>query len=230
MTTTPLELLECEQGSELWLQARCGLVTASRCADVTAMTKKGESAARRNYRTEILCEILTGQPYPQFVSREMLWGRDNEKFARAAYEMQRDVMVETAGFVLHPDISRFGCSPDGLVGADGMVQIKCPNTSTHIGWLLDRKVPLEHMPQMLAEMSCTGRGWCDFVSYDPRLPEHLQLFIHRFERDPKLIEILEGEVVHFNSEIANLMSQLPGGPQLVVATLDQAAEDERDWY
>ncbi len=228
MTREALALIE--QGSPEWKQARCGIVTASRCVDATAMTKKGEEKSeRKHYRGEIISEILTGQPYPQFVSKEMLWGRDQEQFARAAYEIERNVLVETAGFVLHPDIARFGCSPDGLVGEYGMIQIKCPNTTTHLEWLIANKVPVEHMPQMLAEMSCTGRDWCDFVSFDPRLPQRLQLFIHRFERNQQFIEILEGEVIHFNAEIANVMAQLPGGPQLVVETLDQADRDERDW-
>ncbi len=127
------------------------------------------------------------------------------------------------------EISRFGASPDGLVGDDGLIQIKCPNTSTHLNWMMAQAVPLEHMPQMLAEMSCTGRAWCDFVSYDPRLPERYQLFIIRFARDERLIAALEAEVVKFNSEIANYISQLPGGPQLVVDTLDVADKDEKDW-
>ena len=116
---TAPEMLLLEQGSEPWIQARVGLVTASRCYDVIAMTKKGESAARRNSRSELICEILTGQPYPQYVSHEMQWGIDQEPFARAAYEMQRDILVETCGFVLHPNLARFGASPDGLVGDDG---------------------------------------------------------------------------------------------------------------
>ncbi len=227
---TPLELSLLEQGSPEWKQARVGLVTASRSGELISTTKRGESAARRNYRTELVCEILTGQPYPRYVSAEMQWGSEQEPFARAAYELDRDVLVEQCGFVLHPEISRFGCSPDGLVGSDGLLQIKCPNTSTHLTWMMGQAVPVEHKAQMLAEMACTGRAWCDFVSYDPRLPAHLQLFIQRFDRDEQAVANLEAAVVHFNSEIANYMSQLPGGPQLVVETLDKAAVDERDWY
>jgi hypothetical protein len=224
---TPLELLNCEQGSALWQQARCGIVTASRCGDVIAMTKKGESAARRNYRTELICEILTGQPYPQYVSQEMQWGRDQEPFARAAYEMQRDLLVETCGFVLHPDIARFGASPDGLVGDDGLLQIKCPNTTTHLTWMLGGTVPVDHAPQMLAEMSCTGRAWCDFVSFDPRLPSHLQLFVRRFDRKDSLIASLESEVVHFNAEIAGMLRALPQAqPPAIVLVMDHVDPEE----
>lgn len=224
---TAADLANCEQGSELWLEARCGLVTASRCGDATAMTRKGdEKAERRNYRAELICEILTGQPYPRYVSQEMQWGIDQEPFARAAYELQRDVLVETCGFVLHPDIPRFGASPDGLVGDHGLIQIKCPNTSTHLTWILAGTIPVEHMPQMLAEMACTGRAWCDFVSYDCRLPAHLQLFVRRFARDEKLIATLEAEVVHFNAEIEGVLAALPQQPQGVVLSMDQVDPDE----
>ena len=111
----------------------------------------------------------------------MQWGLDQEPFARAAYELHAGVLVETCGFVLHPQIARFGASPDGLVGDDQpLIQIKCPTTKTHLEWMMAKTIPLEHIPQMLAELSCTGREWADFVSFDPRLPEHLQLFVLRF--------------------------------------------------
>jgi YqaJ-like recombinase protein len=223
--STPVQI-DCVQGSREWLQARCGNVTASRCGDVVAMTKKGEAAARRDYRTEIISEILTGRPYPQYVTQEMRWGIEQEPFARAAYEMQRNVLVEICGFIPHPSIDRFGASSDGLVGDDGLVQIKCPNTTTHLSWLMAGVVPIEHMPQMLAEMSCTQRAWCDFVSYDPRLPEHLQLFVRRFERDAKLIAALEREVEHFNAEIDQVLHALPQKPQGIVLVMDRIAEDE----
>jgi hypothetical protein len=210
-----------EQGTDEWAQARCGLVTASRSADVIAMLKngKGEKSERAAYRSELICEILTGVPYPRFVSKEMQWGIDQEPFARAAYELQQNVLVETCGFILHPGIDRFGASPDGLVGDDGLIQIKCPNTSTHLGWMLAGTVPVEHMAQMLGEMSCTQRAWVDFVSYDPRLPLHLQLFVRRFVRDPKLIAVLEKEVEHFNAEIDGQIAALPQKPQGIVLPL-----------
>jgi hypothetical protein len=223
----PSRLAECVQGSEAWAQARCGLVTASRCGDVTACTKKGEETAdRRNYRSELMSERLTGQPYPRFVSREMEFGLAQEPFARAAYELAHDVLVETCGFILHPGIDRFGASPDGLVGEDGLIQIKAPNTSTHLAWMLAGTIPVEHMPQMLGEMSCTQRAWVDFVSYDPRLPPHLQLFVRRFKRDPKLIAVLEREVEHFNTEIDEQIAALPQKPQGIVLSMDHVDEDE----
>ena len=194
--------------------------------EVGPMTKKGEAAARRNYRTELICEILTREPSPKCVRQEMQWGIEQEPFARAAYELSRDILVETVGFVYHPDIARFGCSPDGLVDEDGLIQIKCPTTATHLSWMLAGTVPVEHMPQMIAEMACTGRAWCDFVSYDPGLPKHLQLFVRRYERDEKLISALEAEVVHFSAEIQQVLGSLPECGQPVVLSIDQTDSEE----
>jgi hypothetical protein len=225
---TALELANLEQGSELWRQARCGIPTASRCGDLIATAKKSEAAARRNYREELIVEILTGEPYPQSAAfaRQVQWGKEQEPFARTAYELQRDVLLDMCGFVLHPGIARFGASPDGLVGDDGMIQIKCPNTSTHLGYWLSGSVPVEHCPQMLAEMACTGRAWCDFVSFDPRLPAHLQLFVRRFERNESLIAQLETEVVHFNAEIEGVLAALPQQPQGIVLAMDHCDPEE----
>jgi hypothetical protein len=224
---TPLELSNLEQGSKAWAAARCGIVTASRCGDVIAVTKKGdEKAERGDYRGELICEILTGNPYPHHITREMQWGVDQEPFARAAYEMQRNVLVETCGLIVHPHIPRFGASPDGLVGDDGMIQIKCPNTRTHLAWMLGGIIPVEHCPQLLGELSCTGRAWCDFVSFDPRLPLHLQLFVRRFERNEGLILQLETEVVHFNREIDGVLASLPQKPQGVVIAMDHTDPNE----
>ena len=233
---TPLELLHCEQGSETWKAGRRGIITASRAADIVAFKKQTkkqaelgvleETAERRNYRTELIVEILTGQTPDRYITREMEWGAEQEPFARAAYEMERDILVETRGLVLHPTVPRFACSPDGLVGDDGLVQLKCPNTSTHLALIQAGAVPLEHAPQMIAELACTGRQWNDFVSYDPRLPEGLRLFICRLERDEQLIELLEAKVAEFNQEIRDVISDLPGGPQLVVESLDRSDPEE----
>lgn len=202
-------LVECEQGTTEWIKLRVGKVTGSRTADVLSELKKGgETAVRRNYRTEIICETLTGNAAEHYVSPEMIWGTEQEPFARAAYEMATDCMVETVGFALHPTLERFGASPDGLVGADGLVEIKCPSTTTHIGYLLAKVVPEDYQPQMLAEMSCTGRKWCDFVSFDPRLPKHLQLFVARFERDDKRIAEMEQKVQFFLDEVDNVLGEL----------------------
>lgn len=197
-------IVDVEQGTAEWIQMRCGMVTASRMADVMAKLKRkdGEAAVRSNYRTEVVCEMLTGRAADHYVSYEMEWGTANEPLARAAYEIYFGVEVDTVGFATHPSIKRFGASPDGLVGDDGLVEFKCPATSTHIGYLLDNKVPEDYAPQMLAEMACTGRQWCDFVSFDPRLPKRMQMFAVRFPRDEKRIAEMEQEVERFLGEVS----------------------------
>ncbi len=200
-----------EQGSEAWHAIRCGRVTASRMSDALAEIKKGEAASRRNYRAELVCEILTGIPVDAYVSKEMQWGRDNEQFARTAYELQQDLEVNPAGFAVHDSIPRFGASPDGLVGSDGVLEIKCPNTSTHLECWLTGGIPTEHFPQMRAELACTGRAWVDFVSFDPRLPRHLQLFVKRFHRDAPKIAELEKQVKIFLAEVDGVLARLSHG-------------------
>lgn len=227
--STPGRFIDCEQGSEMWKELRCGLVTASRVADVIATVKKGEAAPRKNYRIELMCERLTHVPYPQYVSQDMQWGIDHEDEAAAAYELHAGVLVDKCGFVIHPSVSMFGASPDRLVGEDGLVQIKCPTTKTHLEWMLAGAIPVEHAPQMLAEMSCTGRDWVDFVSFDPRLPEAYQLFVRRYERDEKLIAAIEKEVTHFNQELDQVLKALPQAPAPVVGLLDQANPDEPEF-
>lgn len=216
MTTaapTPM-IFQCEHGSAEWLRARCGIVTASRCIDMLATVKKKgeEAAARRNYRAELISEILTGRATQHYITREMQWGIDQEPYARAAYEIHSNTMVDTPGFVLHPVVDRFGATPDGWAGDLGLVQIKCPITANHIAWMLADSIPVEFAPQMLAEMACTGRSWCDFVSFDPRLPAHLRLFVKRYYREDALIAQLEPEVTRFNAEIDAVIAELPGKP------------------
>jgi len=209
-------IVDCEQRTPEWRAVRCGKITGTGAARVLAKIKKGESADRRHYREELMAERLTNIPTDHYVSREMQWGIDQEPFARAAYEVAYDVDVETCGFFIHPNIKNFGASPDGLVGTDGMIQVKCPNTSNHLAWMQAGEIPLEHAPQLLADLACSGRKWIDFVSFDPRLPAHLQLFIRRFYRDEKLISALEAEVVQFDREvdaaIGKLQPALPAPP------------------
>ncbi|MBS4051909.1 MAG: YqaJ viral recombinase family protein [Methylomonas sp.] len=189
-----------KQGSEEWLAARLGKVTASRVADLTARTKSGYSASRENYMAEIVAERLTGAPAAQYTNSAMQWGTDTEPKARAAYEFYRDMDVVETGFVVHPIIQMSGASPDGLVGDDGLVEIKCPNTATHIDTLLGQAVPGKYVKQMQWQMACTGRKWCDFVSYDPRLPENLRLFVRRVDKDDPLVVELGKEIVAFLAE------------------------------
>jgi len=196
------------QGSPEWFAARLGKVTASRVADVIAKTKTGWGASRANYMAELIAERLTGESAPAFTNAAMQWGTEKEPDARAAYEFRTDADVVQVGFVNHPTVAMSGASPDGLIGDDGLVEIKCPNTSTHIDTLLGQSVPSKYITQMQWQMACTGRAWCDFVSYDPRMPEAMRLFVHRVERDAAMIASLEADVSAFLAEVEKKASDL----------------------
>lgn len=191
-----------EQGTAEWLALRAGKVTASRVADVIAKTKTGAGASRANYMAELIAERLTGEPAEKFVNAAMAWGTEKEPEARALYEFLTDAEVTQVGFVPHPTISDSGASPDGLVGTEGMVEIKCPNTATHIETLLGQVVPAKYITQMQWQMACTGRQWCDFASYDPRMPDSMRLFVKRIERDEQFIETTSQEIVAFLEELS----------------------------
>lgn len=197
-----------EQGSVEWLKLRAGRVTASRVADVIAKTKTGVSASRAKYAGELIAERLTGVPAERYSNAAMAWGTEMEPEARSAYEYNRAAVVEQVAFVLHPTIGDSGASPDGLVDVDGLVEIKCPETRTHIETLLGQSVPSKYVTQMQWQMACTGRAWCDFVSYDPRLPEPMRFFCKRVMRDDVLIAELEREVVAFLNEVRGTVAQL----------------------
>lgn len=197
-----------DQRSDEWFQARLGKVTASRVADVMAKTKTGYSASRDNYMAQLIVERMTGKPAESFSNAAMEWGTAQEPFARAAYEVAQSVMVEEVGFVQHPSIEQAGASPDGLVGDDGLVEIKCPNTATHIETLLSQSVPAKYLPQIQWQLACTNRQWCDFVSFDPRMPEGAQLFIKQVTIDRDYIAQMEQEVCKFLSEVDQKLSQL----------------------
>jgi putative phage-type endonuclease len=197
-----------EQRSPDWYAARVGKVTASRVADVVAKTRTGWGASRATYMGELIAERMTGKPSEGFESAAMRWGTETEPQARAAYEFFRDTSVTEVGFVDHPRITMSGASPDGLVGEDGLVEIKCPNTITHIDTLLARTVPQKYQLQMLWQMACTGRTWCDYVSFDPRMPEHLRLCVIRFDGSPQRIAELEADVETFLREIAEKVMRL----------------------
>ncbi len=196
------------QGTAEWLSARAGLITASRIADLMAKTKTGESASRANYRGQLVAERLTGKPQESFTNAAMQWGTDQEPMARSAYEIAHGEMIEQVGLILHSSIPLTGASPDGLIGDKGLIEIKCPNTSTHIDYAVSGKPPTKYLLQMLWQMECTGREWCDFVSYDPRMPEDMQLFIVRVNRDEKRISEICEEVMKLNAEIEEQINQL----------------------
>lgn len=189
------------QGSQEWHQMRCGRVTASRVADIIAKTKTGWGAGRANYAAELIAERLTNCSAPSFSNAAMQWGTDQEPYARAAYAAKLSVEVSEVAFVIHPEIVMAGASPDGLIGDDGLVEIKCPQTATHLETLRGQSVPGKYVTQMQWQMACTGRAWCDFASFDPRLPPNLQLFVQRVERDTSTILALESEVTAFIAEI-----------------------------
>jgi putative phage-type endonuclease len=197
-----------EQRSSAWFEARIGKVTASRVADVIAKTKSGYSASRDNYMAQLICERLTGQQGESFTNAAMTWGTETEPLARSAFEAYADVMVEEVGFVPHPRIRDSGASPDGLVGLFGMLEIKCPNTATHIDTLLTQTVPGKYITQMQWQMACCERQWCEFVSFDPRLPQDLQLFVKRVEFNQTYVAMLEEEVINFLEELEIKVAKL----------------------
>ena len=208
MTTfTTEDRVAVEQGTDAWHQLRLGKVTASRMADVLSKGRTGESASRKNYRTELVVQRLTGTPSESFTNAAMEHGVRTEPQARVEYIMQTGNLVEQVGFIDHPTIKWFGCSPDGLVG-NGLIEIKCPNSSTHIEYLTDDKPPTKYIPQMQCQMAVTGAKWCDFVSFDPRLPDDLQLFVVRLERDEEYIKAMEVEVEKFLSEVEDTLTKL----------------------
>lgn len=196
------------QGSEAWFAIRCGRVTASRIADLMARTKTGWGASRASYKAQLVVERLTGAVEPSYQNAAMRWGTETEPEARAAYCFYHDASVSEVDFALHPTMFMAGASPDGLVGDDGLVEIKCPTSATHIETLRSGKIPDRYQLQMLWQMACTGRAWCDFLSYDPRFPEPLRLFARRLDRDDARISELELHVRDFIAEVDEAVAAL----------------------
>jgi len=201
-----IELIE--QGTDEWKMLRCGKVTASRVADIIAKTKSGYSASRDNYMAQLICERLTNSVAESFTNAAMQHGTETEPLARLAYEVNQNVLVDEIAFVLHPTIQMSGASPDGLVGNEGLLEIKAPNTATHIETLLSETVPTKYYTQMQFQLASTGRKWCDFVSFDNRLPEELQLFVKRVPRDDVFIKQTEDAIVKFLAELDDKIAQL----------------------
>lgn len=200
--------LDFEQGSDEWFAQRLGKVTASRVADVVAKTKSGWSGSRANYQAALIIERITGVQQNTYQSQAMLDGIAREPDARAAYEWLKDVEVELVGFVEHPAVPMSGASPDGLVGADGLVEIKAPQSATHLATLLGEPIPNKYLLQMQWQLACTGRAWCDFVSYSPAYPEAMRLHTQRVQRDDELISALEKDVATFLVEAEKKLDEL----------------------
>lgn len=201
-------MMTCDQRTAEWFAARLGKATASKIADVVAKTKSGYAATRKNYAAQLVAERLTGVPAETFTSPAMQWGTDTETEARDAYRQHTLHEVRECGFIDHPAIAMSGASPDGLIGDDGLLELKCPNTSTHIETLLGKSAPSKYVHQMMWQMACTGRAWCDFVSYDPRLPDSMRLLVVRLDRDDAMIAELEAEVTAFLNEVDETVQAL----------------------
>jgi putative phage-type endonuclease len=197
-----------EQRTTEWFAQRCGHLTASRIADMMARTQKGWGASRANYAAQLIAERLTGVAESGFTSAAMQHGIDTEAAARAAYGFMQDVEVVEAPFVLHPRLAWSGASPDGFVGDDGLIEIKCPNTATHIITLRGGEIPDKYIKQMQWQMACAEKDWCDFVSFDPRMPVEMQLHIQRVDRDNDLIAEIESAAIGFLDEIAATVAEL----------------------
>lgn len=197
-----------EQRSDAWHQNRVGKVTASSLYKVMAKTKTGYGADRANYHAQLVAERLTGKPADSFSNSAMQWGIDQEANARLAYSELTGEPVVELGFVDHPTIELTGASPDGLVGFDGLVEIKCPNTATHIATLTGANIDRKYLLQMQWQMACTDRQWCDFASYDPRMPEEMRLHVRRVERDDALLAEIETELLPFLVEVGVTVEHL----------------------
>jgi len=195
------------QRTARWFELRAGKVTASSVYKVMAKTKTGYGADRDNYKAQLVVERLTGQPAKTYSNAAMEWGVQTEAEARAAYEARMGVLVTEVGFMPHPTIEMCGASPDGVVG-EGLVEIKCPETATMIDQLLTRKISDKYFKQMQLQMKCADKKWCDFVVYDPRMPESMQMFVARVERDERFIAEMEAEIVKFLAEVDSTVTQL----------------------
>lgn len=203
-----MDTLDLTQGSEEWLQARAGSLGASCVHEALARTKSGWGATRANLMARLVAERLTGRPSDTYTNAAMQHGTTTEPEARAAYEFRTDVDVAQVGLIKHPSIAWSHASPDGLVGDVGLLEIKCPSTATHIDTLLGQKVPEKYRTQMLWQLACTGRSWCDFVSYDNRMPESMRMFVARVHRDDEAIAELENNVREFLVELEDKLAQL----------------------
>lgn len=199
-----------EQRTNEWFNARLGKVTASRISDVMAKPKKnGHSASRQNYMAQLICERLTETPAESFTNTAMQRGTELEPVAREMYILnQFDATVKEVGFIPHPSIENAGASPDGLVNDDGLIEIKCPNTWTHLEFIQSLKPKREYILQMQWQMICTGRKWCDFVSYDDRLPDNLSFRCIRIHYDEALAQEIESEVIKFLQELDERIKQI----------------------
>jgi putative phage-type endonuclease len=210
--TDPASRVVIPQDSAEWVKARIGALTASRMKDVLAVsTQKSKEGAplkkRIDYAMELVAERMTGYAMDHVVTDAMQWGLDHEAAAKEAYTAVTGREIVPSGFMLHPTIELCGASPDGLV-EDGLIEVKCPTTTKHVAWMLAGAVPEEHRPQMLLQLAVTGRKWCDFVSYDPRMPPRQRVFIRRFTPKPDKLDWINEEARRFLSEVESLFQRV----------------------
>lgn len=213
-----MKIEHCIQGTQDWFDARNGRVTASRINDVMAYLKptkaeletgvRREAQKRIDYKVELIAESLRGMAMPHFVNEAMKWGIEQEALAATEYELASNDAVMPVGFVYHPAIERAGASPDRLVGKHGLLEVKCPETTTHLDWIFGGVVPEEHRNQMLFQMRCGERNWCDFMSFDSRLPKRYQKFIVRLEADEQRMDEIDTEVLKFLAEVDGIIAKL----------------------
>lgn len=191
-----------DQRTPEWFAARLGRITASRACDIVAAIKSGEAAARRDYRLQLVCERMTGQSQEDgYINADMQRGIDLEPAAFAAYESVTGQMAARVGFLCHTELMA-GASPDGVIGDfDGLIELKCPKSATHLKYLKAGGVPADYLPQVLHQLWITGAAYVDFVSYDPRFPEPLQLFVARLERADAPIADYEAKALAFLAEV-----------------------------
>lgn len=215
-----MRIIECEQGSPEWIAARVGRLGASRLSDALARTKSGWGATRANVAAALVSERLTGMPSDSYTNAAMAWGQEQEQNARLRYEFERDASVIQIGLALHPTMDMTHASPDGLVGSAGLLEIKCPNTATHIATLLGAEIDGKYIKQMQWQMLCCERSWCDFVSFDPRMSTEMQIHIRRVHRDDKMLAVLQREVSEFLDEVATTVEKL----RALYPAIQEAAE------
>lgn len=201
-------MIELIQGSEAWKLARCGSLGASQVAEALAKTKTGWGSSRANVMATLIVERLTGVPAESFMNDAMRWGVANEPEAKLAYSFRTDNDIVDIGLVRHPIIEGTHASPDGLIGDDGLIEAKCPQSATHLDYLLANSVPQKYRFQCQWQMACTGRQWTDWVSFDPRMPAHMQLLVVRIHRDNELISALEKDVIDFLGELERKLDDL----------------------
>ena len=195
-----------------WIRARLGKLTASRMKDALDFKKNGEEGeARRRYKMELIAERMTDIVVPHHVNSAMEWGLEKEPEAKHHYVLATGHQIQQGAFVDHPEIEYCGCTPDAFVDPDGLLETKCPTTVTHLKWMLAGTVPVKHQPQMALQMMCTGRVWCDFCSYDPRMPEGKRLFIRRYEPTADELKVIERAAIRFLDEVEALFRAVTEG-------------------